>query len=912
MLTRPKGSIYNESLADQNDVTKGSSLVGHGGGTLREKLDEVDATYGDLDTRTAAVEGRMDELTETTQRSNTNAAEIVALQLGQGSNLYGYSTLAEMNGDLTPPDKAIAWVTNDETSTNNGTYIKNGETGTGSWTKSNDPASAAYQLATGNRTLLDVHVPTVQALADVVFESSGTQVGQSCAPASNPDAVTSTFTGWGTSFAVPASTPEWVFDAVEIWVYPEFVPCDIRFSLCYEKPTTGAPVDTALYETVVRVTQRGRVMVQLDREYSATDFTGSVGFFCVTTTDSEGGRLAANKDSTTDDWPGLTGVLDMYTTNHGDLSWVDASVAGLYSMAIRFLKLTDYSERATRFDALEAVDRATIVKKDTLTFTSETRVIDAATIGGSSPRPQPFHGWGVTVTSIPNAVINAIYINELSRVASDPDDPWVTLHASVWSVSNERPLVLLAEGAISLEGYGDDTSVVGVHVPLLYAGKLTELDLTPHTSIFIGYHTTNAAGEAVNCGEVRGSYSPAMFVRSFYSTDNGATWRDYSGNPNSLGIVATYLDNVQVESKYTINPDALGILPGTSAAVNVLQIPEVVVADGYEGNIYFDNMVMHSYKANNWKCDLSLGFGLNMDEKWWLPETRQNYGSSSMTCTVSVHDQYTGAEVGTSAFNIHRVEWNDGAGRTPRVLALGDSTTAAGYYTQRLVDIGASSDPMGIELIGTIGAAPNLHEGRGGWTAAKYATDEESPFVFGGVFDFGRYITENNLAVPDYVFIHLGINDVFSADSDTTAITRTSTSLDHMDTIINGITAAYPNTTIVCNMVIPATASQDSYGYNYGEPYYKWRYNRNNFIYASMLYTRYSESEVYVNAGFRTYVDPVYGFPQTTRMPSVHWTGAPIKSFSNAVHPSPVGYYQMGDAMWAYLKWIESGRSTPS
>ena len=88
-------------------------------------------------------------------RVSTNESEIDALTLGQGSSVFGYATRALMNADLTPPDKSIAYVTNDATATNNGTYRKVGATGVGSWVQSsNDLASQAYQLATDNKSKL--------------------------------------------------------------------------------------------------------------------------------------------------------------------------------------------------------------------------------------------------------------------------------------------------------------------------------------------------------------------------------------------------------------------------------------------------------------------------------------------------------------------------------------------------------------------------------------------------------------------------------------------------------------------------------------------------------------------------------------------------------------------------------------
>lgn len=62
--------------------------------------------------------------------------DITALQVGQNSAVVGYATKALLTADLTPADKAVAYVTNDPTPANNGTYRKSGASGAGSWVQS--------------------------------------------------------------------------------------------------------------------------------------------------------------------------------------------------------------------------------------------------------------------------------------------------------------------------------------------------------------------------------------------------------------------------------------------------------------------------------------------------------------------------------------------------------------------------------------------------------------------------------------------------------------------------------------------------------------------------------------------------------------------------------------------------------
>ncbi|MDT8419339.1 MAG: hypothetical protein RQ754_02820 [Desulfuromonadales bacterium] len=55
---------------------------------------------------------------------------------GQANGAYGYTDKATMDADLTPPNNAVALVSNDPDTTKNGWWRKSGDSGTGSWVQS--------------------------------------------------------------------------------------------------------------------------------------------------------------------------------------------------------------------------------------------------------------------------------------------------------------------------------------------------------------------------------------------------------------------------------------------------------------------------------------------------------------------------------------------------------------------------------------------------------------------------------------------------------------------------------------------------------------------------------------------------------------------------------------------------------
>lgn len=82
---------------------------------------------------------------------SNNSDAILVLQNSQDAAVVGFATQAQLFAALNYDEGTIAYVTNDTIPTNNGTYLKLGASGSGSWQQSSsDLASQAYQKATTN------------------------------------------------------------------------------------------------------------------------------------------------------------------------------------------------------------------------------------------------------------------------------------------------------------------------------------------------------------------------------------------------------------------------------------------------------------------------------------------------------------------------------------------------------------------------------------------------------------------------------------------------------------------------------------------------------------------------------------------------------------------------------------------
>ncbi|WP_341356639.1 GDSL-type esterase/lipase family protein [Rossellomorea sp. y25] len=230
-----------------------------------------------------------------------------------------------------------------------------------------------------------------------------------------------------------------------------------------------------------------------------------------------------------------------------------------------------------------------------------------------------------------------------------------------------------------------------------------------------------------------------------------------------------------------------------------------------------------------------------------------------------------------------------------KVLLMGDSTVRSdtngdgigeGLITQRLISKLGSN----IQLIGTHGTAPNLWEGRGGWTAGKYRTGDSyegvvNPFHNPSTtdFDFSYYMSNQGFSGVKVVIIQLGINDTFSPTSDSSLTTRISEVKGNFDHIINSIKAYDPNIKVALNITIPPNDSQDMFGNAYGVGQAQWRYKYNNHIWVSELIKSYQSNNDLINT---------------------HSSIDTKVNISDGVHPNTAGYNQMGDSVFSYLNSI--------
>jgi lysophospholipase L1-like esterase len=322
--------------------------------------------------------------------------------------------------------------------------------------------------------------------------------------------------------------------------------------------------------------------------------------------------------------------------------------------------------------------------------------------------------------------------------------------------------------------------------------------------------------------------------------------------------------------------------------------PKIFAVVGKEVNVYFDNLVGDSIK--NYLVDVNCDVGIQQNERWtFIPNE-----AGTWQLSITFYDQFL--NIINTANSTMLVTLPDAeTGENSKCLFIGDSTTEAAVYTAELLKLFNNN----ITLIGTKGIAPNLFEATGGWTVDIHYSSALSSFVFDGVFNFTRYMTSNNFTTIDWIFIHLGINDVFNCADDLSVDTVINNNYTKLENMIASMKQFNTNVKIGYMLTIPPSANQDAFGKNYLCNTTQWRYKRNIHRYTVAMLNNFRDREG----------ENIYLIPTNCNLDTEHNMSAetvPINSRNastivrqnNGVHPDLAGYYQMADTVYYALKNI--------
>lgn len=606
-------------------------------------------------------------------------------------------------------------------------------------------------------------------------------------------------------------------------------------------------------------------------------------------------------------------------------------------------------------------------------------------------RDRPFVGWGVDL-NVPMSSFNAVELPDVRQNTNTSEsDRWNVIQVVIKDGSLAGTGKVLAIG----QAFADPTKHIleGLHIalrnPLTNEPVTITPDLFSQGTVGIGYVAYGQNGTTAPIGEMGGS-SESFAGTSWYTT-TGTSWSVFSGNPN-MAVGLLYLHGLILEPVYRLNADVelprVDESEKNDRSVTLYVPPACYAVDGLQSNIYFDNLIIPKYELFEW--NVNGGVGIQQEERFtYTPAANSTKFDHAME--VMAIDAFHGFEVAKSSFTLRQAASDGGTGVTRNCIFIGDSTTAGGKYTQRIVNL-SDSDVMTVNLQGTRGSGNNQHEGRGGWRVAQY-NGAGSPFyrfevagittppninsteyehngsrfkvqeyqldggagffncewvsganeplasgvltkVFGSgddsvafsswskttanpfwnpstqAFDFSFYMSINafTMKTNDWVFFHLGINDIFGQSSDYGVESIANQAVKHYNDMLASIWAYQPGIRIGMMITIPPAYYQSAFGNNYKNGQTRARYKRNIQLWNRIMMNEFGGREDEANAIYlvpvNLNVSPIHGFPRGESAAHSHTTEK-VERWTNGVHPSDEGYNQMGDAIWSFLKYHE-------
>lgn len=334
------------------------------------------------------------------------------------------------------------------------------------------------------------------------------------------------------------------------------------------------------------------------------------------------------------------------------------------------------------------------------------------------------------------------------------------------------------------------------------------------------------------------------------------------------------------------------VLYGENPDIQINVPSKIYALVGKELNVYFNNLVLNPTK---YKKDVVCSIGAHYERMFRISPSSD--GSQSLI--IKYKDESEKETLKTTSIVISPTA--KGSGVTKKVLVIGDSTTAGGIVTGELLTL-FGSDVMDITLIGTQGTAPNLHEGRSGWTINQFVISG-SPFYIGGVLNFSAYMTANSFDGVDIVIINLGINDIFSYTDDELLKLKIRQMIENYNSLISSIKTYNTNVEIGLAVTIPPASSQDAFGYSYTNGQTRERYLINLHEWQKRMIEEFDlrEDEKLYLVPIHTNLDTEYNFPTTTTTPNSR-NATSITVQNNGVHPANSGYYQIADVMYYWIK----------
>ncbi|HCM32282.1 MAG TPA: hypothetical protein DIC32_13260 [Acinetobacter radioresistens] len=372
--------------------------------------------------------------------------------------------------------------------------------------------------------------------------------------------------------------------------------------------------------------------------------------------------------------------------------------------------------------------------------------------------------------------------------------------------------------------------------------------------------------------------------------------RGYMWAPNSADTAGTYPLSLSILDKQSGQQLAsassnLQLVSATAKSGQTVKVQ--VIGDSLVNSGSITQGLLNIANNDATKIELvgTRGTGLNKHEGrgGWKISDYTSAGPSNYKFTVS------GVEVPP---NINATTYTH-AGVTYRVQEISLSA-GSGYI---ICDV-LSGTPSGV-VSGTL-TKNNAGFGDASILFSAFEAVAGNPFWDSGsaTVNYAGYLSKYSLVAPSFVFIQLGINDVFTFTDDDAVTSFCVSAFAQLDALINSIRSAVSGVKVIV-VAPPVGANQDAFGLSYGCNQTSRRFKRNLVTYNKQLYAHYKNKEassIYV-LGAGVGVDTENNFPVTATQINAYNT-ATYQAQSNGVHPDESGYFQLSAAYFPVIKAI--------
>ena len=319
-------------------------------------------------------------------------------------------------------------------------------------------------------------------------------------------------------------------------------------------------------------------------------------------------------------------------------------------------------------------------------------------------------------------------------------------------------------------------------------------------------------------------------------------------------------------------------------------LPSVIPAvKEFETNIFWDNILLNTNIKSVARIDIANSIGGRnnvMEDRWriYLPSN-----TTDITQTFNIYFNDTKNISKAIKADIKVLDKNIGSGQTRKIIFIGDSLTDNNVYEPELLNL-FKNDVMNIELLGSRGNTPNLHEGRAGWTTKHYCTQSSfnnrtnafwNPST--SKFDFSYYMNNQNYANVDYVFINMGTNDMANSNTET---------LGYFTEMLNSIKAFNSNTVVFIGLCPPLSSRSDNY-----------KYKNKRIELMQMLLDKFDKRQnerILINPLVLN-IDALNGFPTNLITGNRH--NEELKVLTDNTHPTNSEYFKMADTIYCSIKY---------